>query len=165
MSPNQTRPSNCELIFQLVEAARHVRNRIEQIARSKGTTRAQWGLLARLRRMDGAGPSQIDLAADMEKTPIAVARLVDRMEEQGLIERRAYEHDRRINRLYLTGAGRKAVDGLDTMRATVAEQTLDGVSAAEVAITLSVINRIAANTRCARRSADDAGVQKESLAS
>jgi len=164
MSPAKTRPRNRELIFQLVEAARHLRNHIELVARGHGTTHAQWGLLARLRRMDGAGPSQIDLAAEMELTPIAVARLIDRTEAQGLIERRAHEHHRRINRLYLTEAGRNAVDGLDFMRGAVAEQALDGVSPDDIAVTLSVIGRIAANTRKAPPSTASDGVQIGSLA-
>jgi DNA-binding MarR family transcriptional regulator len=134
-----------ELIFQLVETTRHVRQQIERVARQHGTTRAQWSLLARLNRMNG--PSQNDLADVMELAPITVGRMVDRMAEQGLIERRADALDRRINRLYLTDAGRSALAALDPQRAVVAGQALAGISPAEVAIALAVIERVQANVR------------------
>jgi MarR family transcriptional regulator, transcriptional regulator for hemolysin len=152
MSEHEPRPQRRELIYRLVETARHVRTHVDQVAREHGTTRAQWGLLARLRRM--AGPSQIDLAEDMELTPIAVGRLVDRLAEQGMIERRPHERDRRINRLYLSESGRKVVDGLDPLRETIAAGALDGVPDADVQLALDVLARIADNVR--NRIADQA---------
>lgn len=135
------------LVFALIETARHMRTYIDQMARTGGTTRAQWGLLARLRRMDG--PSQNDLADGMELTPIAVGRLVDRLAEQGLIERRADPRDRRINRLFLTPAGEATIDALDPLREAVAAGALAGITRAEVEATLSVLDRIARNLRAA----------------
>ena len=63
-------------------------------------TRAQWIILARLERQPGI--SQNELAAAAEVTPITIARLIDRLEEQGLVERCPDPLDRRIWRLRLT---------------------------------------------------------------
>ena len=47
------RPLRRELMFQMVETARLMRTHVDQRAREHGTTRAQWGVLSRLRRREG----------------------------------------------------------------------------------------------------------------
>ena len=76
-----------------------------------GLTRAQWVILFWLDRQPGL--SQKELAEILEVEPITVARLIDRLEERGMVERRADPGDRRVWRLHLLpparpGAGRVA---------------------------------------------------------
>lgn len=89
-----------QLITQLIESSRLLRNYIEHRAKSRGTTRAQWIVLFRLRQQEGL--SQVDLAEVMELQPISLVRLLDRLVDQGLLERRPHPTDRRANQLYLT---------------------------------------------------------------
>jgi MarR family transcriptional regulator for hemolysin len=87
-----------DLVVLLYEVARIMRTKFDQRARARGMTRAQWHILARVERQPGL--SQSELAAICEVEPITVARLVDRLEERGLLERRPDPHDRRIWRLH-----------------------------------------------------------------
>ena len=89
-----------DFLVLLYDVARQMRTRADQMARAHGMTRAQWVILARLERQPGL--SQNELAALAEVAPIAIARLVDRLEEMGLVERCPDPADRRIWRLRLT---------------------------------------------------------------
>ena len=89
-----------DFLFVLYDVARTMRTHADQSARKQGMTRAQWVILARLERQPGL--SQNELAALAEVAPITIARLVDRLESQGLVERRTDPMDRRIWRLQLT---------------------------------------------------------------
>jgi hypothetical protein len=91
-----------QLVAQLVESSRLLRNYIDHRAKGRGTTRAQWIVLFRLRQQEGL--SQVDLADVLELQPISLVRLLDRLVEHGLLERRPDPRDRRANRLFLTPA-------------------------------------------------------------
>ncbi|MDU6750120.1 MAG: MarR family transcriptional regulator, partial [Bradyrhizobium sp.] len=82
-----------QLVTQLVESSRILRNYIDHRAKQRGTTRAQWVVLFRLRAQEGL--SQVDLADVLELQPISLVRLLDRLVEQGLLERRHDPKDRR----------------------------------------------------------------------
>jgi MarR family transcriptional regulator for hemolysin len=107
-----------QLVAQLVESSRLLRNYIDHRAKSRGTTRAQWIVLFRLRQQQGL--SQVDLADVLELQPISLVRLLDRLVEHGLLERRHDPRDRRANRLFLTASGRQLVDDLDGLRDSIA---------------------------------------------
>ena len=107
-----------QLVAQLVESSRLLRNYIDHRAKERGTTRAQWIVLFRLRQNEGL--SQVDLADVLELQPISLVRLLDRLVEHGLLERRHDPKDRRANRLFLTAKGKKLVDDLDSLRDAIA---------------------------------------------
>ena len=111
-----------QLVAQLVESSRLLRNYIDHRAKSRGTTRAQWIVLFRLRQQEGL--SQVDLADVLELQPISLVRLLDRLVERGLLERRHDPRDRRANRLFLTASGRQLVDDLDGLRDSIASDVL-----------------------------------------
>src|ERR1700751_5601900 len=111
-----------QLVAQLVESSRLLRNYIDHRAKARGTTRAQWIVLFRLRQQEGL--SQVDLADVLELQPISLVRLLDRLVEHGLLERRPDPKDRRANRLHLTRAGRRLVDDLDSLRDSIAADGL-----------------------------------------
>ena len=131
------RPLKRELTFQLVETARLLRTYVDQRARQHGTTRAQWGVLARLRRHEGL--NQVTLAELLDLQPISLARLIDRLEQQKLVQRRPDHADRRAHLLHLTSEGRALVDGLDTLRGEIAGELLDGVEESAIATTLETL--------------------------
>lgn len=111
-----------QLVSQLIESSRLLRNYIEHRAKANGTTRAQWIVLSRLRQQEGL--SQVDLAEVLELQPISLVRLLDRLVEHGLLERRHDPKDRRANRLFLTAKGRQLVDDLDSLRVAIANDVL-----------------------------------------
>jgi MarR family transcriptional regulator, transcriptional regulator for hemolysin len=126
-----------QLIAQLVESSRLLRNYIDHRAKGRGTTRAQWIVLFRLRQQEGL--SQVDLADVLELQPISLVRLLDRLVEHGLLERRPDPKDRRANRLFLTRAGRQLVDDLDSLRDAIATDVLQQVPDAAIETSLKTL--------------------------
>ena len=129
-----------QIVSQLVETSRLLRNYIDHRAKSRGTTRAQWIVLFRLREQEGL--SQVDLADVLELQPISLVRLLARLVEQGLVERRSDPKDRRANRLFLTPAGRQLVDDLDGLRDAIATDVLHGVPTATLETSLKALRDI-----------------------
>jgi len=134
------RPLKRELTFQLVETARLMRTFVDQRARQRGTTRAQWGVLARLRRHEGL--NQAALAELLDLQPISLARLIDRLEQQQLVRRGPDPADRRAHLLTLTPEGRDLVDELDSLRGEIAAEMLDGIDEDAVVTTLATLAAI-----------------------
>jgi len=127
-------------VSQLVETSRLLRNYIDHRAKGRGTTRAQWIVLFRLR--DQEGLSQVDLADVLELQPISLVRLLDRLVEHGLLERRHDPKDRRANRLFLTAAGRQLVDDLDSLRDQNAIDVTRGLSAEAIETSLRTLQEV-----------------------
>jgi len=126
-----------QLIAQLVESSRLLRNYIDNRAKSRGTTRAQWIVLFRLREQEGL--SQVDLADVLELQPISLVRLLDRLVEHGLLERRPDPRDRRANKLFLTKTGRRLVDDLDSLRDAIATDVLRDIPAEAIRTSLDTL--------------------------
>ena len=101
-------------VVLLYDVGRLMRTKFDQRARSRGMTRAQWHILARVERQPGL--SQSELASICEVEPITVARLVDRLEQRGLLERRADPRDRRIWRLHNLPPARPILDEITAYR-------------------------------------------------
>jgi DNA-binding MarR family transcriptional regulator len=129
-----------QVVAQLVETSRLLRNYIDHRAKSRGTTRAQWIVLFRLRQQEGL--SQVDLAEVLELQPISLVRLLDRLVEHGLLERRHDPRDRRANRLFLTVTGRRLVDDLDDLRDAIAVDVLQDIPAEALETSLKVLRDI-----------------------
>jgi MarR family transcriptional regulator, transcriptional regulator for hemolysin len=129
-----------QLIAQLVESSRLLRNFIDHRSKSRGTTRAQWIVLFRLREQEGL--SQVDLADVLELQPISLVRLLDRLVENGLLERRHDPRDRRANRLFLTASGRQLVNDLDGLRDAIATDVMRDLSDDAVETTLRALRDI-----------------------
>jgi MarR family transcriptional regulator, transcriptional regulator for hemolysin len=129
-----------QLVAQLVESSRLLRNYIDHRAKARGTTRAQWIVLFRLRQQEGL--SQVDLADVLELQPISLVRLLDRLVEHGLLERRHDPKDRRANRLFLTASGRQLVDDLDSLRDSIASDVLQDLPDAAIKTSLKALQDI-----------------------
>ena len=99
-----------DLLLLIHDLARLMRTRADQRARAQGMTRAQWVILFRLEMRPGI--SQNELAGLVEVEPITVARLIDRLEARGLVERRHDPQDRRVRRLHLTPTARPCLEQL-----------------------------------------------------
>ena len=129
-----------QLVAQLVESSRLLRNYIDHRAKARGTTRAQWIVLFRLRQQEGL--SQVDLADVLELQPISLVRLLDRLVEHGLLERRHDPKDRRANRLFLTDSGRRLVDDMDSLRDSIAIDVLQDIPAKAIETSLETLRDI-----------------------
>jgi DNA-binding MarR family transcriptional regulator len=134
-----------EILFQLADVARTMRTYIDQRAREHGMTRAQWGVLARLERQEGM--MQAELAEALEIQPISLLRLVDRLCEQDLVERRPHPRDRRANRLYLTDKGRATLARLAPLGKEVIGDILAAMPEKDAAELLRTLREVRSNIR------------------
>lgn len=117
-----------DMLVVLYDVARHMRTYADAEAQSLGVTRAQLIILGRLERQPDL--SQSELAALAEVAPMTVARLVDRLEELGLVERRVDPKDRRLWRLRLTPAAAPAVREIKRLRAKIHNALTKGIDPA-----------------------------------
>jgi DNA-binding MarR family transcriptional regulator len=132
-----------DLPVLLHDAARHLRNVFDEKAREHRTTRARCMILARLERQPGL--SQNELAAITEVAPITVARLIDRLEAQGLVERCPDPKDRRIWRLRLTRAAAPVLRDIRRYRAEVRALMTKGVTPAELKAIVNGLRKMKGN--------------------
>ena len=108
-----------------------------------GLTRAQWRALKRIH--DRQGLSQVELADELDMEPIAVGRVVDRLQKAGFVERRADPADRRVWRLYLLPQSAQVMGPVETVAQALRKEATAGISADELAIALSVLDRVRDN--------------------
>src|SRR6478609_9158570 len=88
-----------QLAWDIGETAHALRRAFDRRAAELGITRAQWRVLAHLDR--APGQRQVELADRMDIEPITLCRIIDKLEEGGLVERRRDPSDRRAWQLYL----------------------------------------------------------------
>ena len=113
-----------EIAVNLMDVARMLRTYADQRARQFGISRAQWVVLMRLDRSEGL--KQSELAEILDLQPISLTRLLDRLAENGLIERRPDPNDRRANQLYLMPAARPLLDKLAGLGLEMMDEVLAG---------------------------------------
>ena len=123
---DQTTP---DLLFTIHDAARLMRIRFDQHARSWGMTRAQGVILMKLACRPGL--SQSELAGILDVEPISVGRLIDRLEASGMVERRPDPTDRRMHRLHLLPPSKPVLVEIDAYRAAAVAQLKEGISASD----------------------------------
>ena len=119
-----------DLMFLLHDVARLLRVDADKRARAHGMTRAQWGILIWLERQPGL--SQKELAEFLEVEPITVARLIDRLEARGMVERRPDPKDRRIWRLHLCPPAHPVLREISRQRALMHDMVTEGLDDATI---------------------------------
>jgi DNA-binding MarR family transcriptional regulator len=129
--------------FDVSETALALRRAFDRRAAALGVTRAQWRALARLSREDGM--RQVDLADALDIEPITLCRMVDRLAEAGLVERRADEKDRRAWRIHLTPAAGPILERLRALAEGFLAEALEGIEPSEQAATRTILARVRAN--------------------
>ncbi|GGA65441.1 transcriptional regulator [Nitratireductor aestuarii] len=118
--------------------SRKLRTLFDARVKEKGLTLARARTLIHLRRRDGM--TQIELAEVLEVEPPTIGRLLDPLEAQGLIERRAVENDRRAKQIVLTDAGRSLAAELQKITDELREAIIPDVSEEELRIAMKVLN-------------------------
>ena len=112
--------------WEIAETAHAIRRAFDRRAAPLGVTRAQWRVLAWLDREPGL--RQVELADHLDVEPITLCRIIDRLQESGLVERRRDPEDRRAWRLHLTDTAGPLVDELRALAAVMAGEAFAGLS-------------------------------------
>lgn len=130
--------------FEIGEMGRLIKREANRRAAVLGATKAQWRVLVRLHR-SGGGLRQVELAELLDVEPITLCRMLDRLAEAGLVERRPDAEDRRAWRLHLTDAAAPMIAKLEKMGERFNAELLDGISDADRATVLRALETMRGN--------------------
>jgi MarR family transcriptional regulator, transcriptional regulator for hemolysin len=120
-----------------------LRKHFDRRAVKFGLTRAQWRALKWLHRRPGM--RQNELAEQLDMEPIAVGRVIDRLQAAGFVERRPDPKDRRAWRLHDTEQARGVVDDMEDIARGLRSDATRGISAADLEHMLGTLERIKEN--------------------
>jgi len=124
----------------IADAARLLRTAFDRRVRVLGITRAQWLVLTRVHRHPGA--SQSELADMMEVERASAGRMIDRLEANGWVQRRAERRDRRIKRVYLTPEAERVHRRIWRVAEATVDDALAGLSTQESAQLMQLLSRV-----------------------
>ena len=131
------------LPFEIGETAHALRKAFDRRAVGLGVTRAQWKVLFRLARHPGM--RQIDLADLLDIEPITLSRIIDRLEEGGLVERVADPSDRRAWRLHVTARAQPLIAKLRSIADDLIADAFAGIDPKDIEITRQVLGKAREN--------------------
>jgi len=134
---------NQSLGFLIADVSRLMRRNFDRRAQQIGLSRAQWQVLAWLKRNEGI--SQAALADLLEMSPMTLVRLIDKLQASGLVERRPRPGDRRSYQLYLADQAHPLLDRLWEMGAETRRQAQAGISKSEEQMLLDLLATIRRN--------------------
>jgi MarR family transcriptional regulator for hemolysin len=135
------------LPFEIGETAHALRKAFDRLAVGLGVTRAQWKVLFKLSRTPGL--RQVELADMLDLEPITLCRIVDRLEEAGLVERTRDPDDRRAWRLHVTTKAQPLLEKLHGVGAELVSQVFAGIEPKDIEIARKVLAQARENAgRC-----------------
>lgn len=144
-----------ESVGTLIALAAKSQERFAEIEMKKqlGLTPAQWKVILVLNILDG--PTQKEIAEKINIDGSTLVPVIDKMEQSGLVERRADSKDRRNNRIYLTKKSESTVDSIIEIILQLRKIVYRGISEDEINTTKNVLKILIKNS-------DDASSQIKS---
>jgi DNA-binding MarR family transcriptional regulator len=131
------------LPFEIAETAHALRRAFDRRAATLGITRAQWKVMFRLERQPGL--RQVELADILDVEPITLCRIVDRLEEAGLVERQRDPSDRRAWKLEVTQNAQPVIAKLRALADELMDEAFAGLSDAELTLMRTKLMKIRDN--------------------
>jgi MarR family transcriptional regulator, transcriptional regulator for hemolysin len=131
-----------EFSLTVNDVARMLRTYADSKATEFGMTQALSAVLVRLDRLEGLKQSKI--AEMLELRPISLTRLLDRLCDRGLIERRPDSSDRRAKQLFLTPTARLLLVHLGSLDEELMRTALNAVereSVEEIVVQLAIVKK------------------------
>jgi DNA-binding MarR family transcriptional regulator len=129
--------------FAISDIARLYRKRFDERTRSFGITGPQMRAVVAIMRFPGI--NQGTLADRLDVEPITTCRMVDRLEQAGLVERRRDPQDRRAWQLYLTAAAEPIAQELQIIGQGLLNDSLTGIDAGAHAVVMTALAQIRDN--------------------
>jgi DNA-binding MarR family transcriptional regulator len=140
------------------DLARLLRRNFDRRVQELGLTQAQWRAIVHLSRSEGM--TQSALADSLEVQPITLARLVDRMEHAGWVERRSHPLDRRAIQLYLTDKCQPILEEIHARAAATLDEATAGIAAGNQRQLIELLQRIKKNLVAAESTAIDTDAKR-----
>ena len=136
----------------LHDVARLIRRRFERRARQTGLpiTRQQARALLHIARNEGLSQAAVATMLDIE--PIALVRMLDRLHEEGLVDRHAHPTDRRVRTLWLTPLAWSVIDRVLALNAETREEACAGLTPGTREMMLRALGQMKGNLSLAEDS-------------
>ena len=131
--------------FLVHDVSRLIKRRFERRARQLGLpiTRQQAAVVLNIAGNEGV--SQAEVAAWLDIEPIALVRMLDKLHEEGLVERRAHPTDRRVRTLWLTKAAHPVVARILAINEAIRQEAFAGLPPATRDVLTDVLSHIKRN--------------------
>ncbi len=126
--------------MKLIVAARLIRKRFDHSTSSIGITNAQWTTIAAVGGMPGS--TQRAVADMLEVGEVTAGRLIDKLCDEGLLERRANPKDRRSHLIHLKPAADAVIEKLTLLGGEQQRRTFAGFSSDELDTLEALLDRI-----------------------
>ncbi len=132
-----------EFLEALTKVSRRVRTVFNQQVTAHGLTYPRARTLFRLTKKPKM--TQTELACELELEQATLVRLLDRMEENGLIQRQPDVRDRRAKLVALTEHGEEQAAFVRSIADRIRDQIFEGLDVQELQQAIGVLERITAN--------------------
>ena len=144
-----------ESVGTLIALAAKSQERLAEIEMKKqlGLTPAQWKVILVLNMMDGL--TQREIAEKINIDGSTLVPVIDKMEQGGLVERKADSKDRRNNRIFLTKKSESTVDSIIMIILQLRKIIYTGISEDQISSTKNILKTLIKNS-------DDASNQMKS---
>ncbi|RRV07957.1 MarR family transcriptional regulator [Pseudomonas sp. v388] len=130
--------------MQLAHISRGWRAELDRRLADLGLSQARWLVLLHLARFEEA-PTQRELAQSVGVEGPTLARLLDSLESQGLVQRQAVLEDRRAKKILLGDTALPLIEKIETIANALRTELFEGVDEAELKVCMRVHARILAN--------------------
>jgi len=128
------------ILPEIGETAHALRKAFGRRAASIGLTGAQWKVLFKLTLKPGL--RQTDLADLLDIEPITLTRIIDRLQEAGLVERTPDPTDRRAWRLHVTEKAQPVVGKLRAIADEMTAEAFAGIDPQDIEVMRQVLARV-----------------------
>ncbi|ABA73212.1 MULTISPECIES: MarR family transcriptional regulator [Pseudomonas] len=130
--------------MQLAQMSRGWRAELDRRLAGLGLSQARWLVLLHLARFEEA-PTQRELAQSVGVEGPTLARLLDSLESQGLVQRQSVMEDRRAKKIVLCSPALPLIEQIETIATQLRKELFEGVDEADLKVCMRVHGHILAN--------------------
>ncbi|MFJ3484237.1 MarR family transcriptional regulator [Pseudomonas sp. NPDC090202] len=130
--------------MQLAHMSRGWRAELDRRLADLGLSQARWLVLLHLARFKDA-PTQRELAQSVGVEGPTLARLLDSLENQGLVRRQAVIEDRRAKKIVLGETARPLIEKIETIATALRHELFEGIAEEDLLVCMRVHSKILAN--------------------
>ncbi|MDH0749243.1 MarR family transcriptional regulator [Pseudomonas sp. GD03842] len=130
--------------MQLANLSRGWRAELDRRLADLGLSQARWLVLLHLSRFNEA-PTQRELAQSVGVEGPTLARLLDSLENQGLVRRQAVVEDRRAKKILLSDTAAPLIEKIETIATALRHELFEGIDEQDLRVCMRVHSTILAN--------------------
>jgi len=130
--------------MQLANLSRGWRAELDRRLADLGLSQARWLVLLHLARFEEP-PTQRELAQSVGVEGPTLARLLDSLENQGLVRRQAVVEDRRAKKILLCDTAKPLIEKIETIATALRHELFEGIDEDDLRVCMRVHSTILGN--------------------